>query len=915
MSTLKPSPTVDLSHDILRLENSQSLDAIFTPKNVAVIGATETPNAVGRTVLWNLVSNPFGGTVFPVNPKRPSVLGIKSYPNIASVPERVDLAVIATPASTVPGVMRECVAAGVKGAIVISAGFKEMGAPGVELERQLHHEAKLGRIRLIGPNCLGVMNPLTGLNATFAGDIARPGRIAFLSQSGALCTAILDWSFREKVGFSSFVSTGSMLDIGWGDLIDYFGNDARTSAILIYMESIGDARAFLSAAREVALSKPIIVIKPGRTDAAAKAAASHTGSLTGSDDVLDAAFKRAGVLRVNTIAELFYMAEVLAKQPRPRGNRLTIITNAGGPGVLATDALIGGGGELATLSKETHEKLNAVLPPQWSRNNPIDVLGDAGADRYAKTLEIAADDPNSDGLLVILTPQDMTQPTQTAELLKQYARTDGKPILASWMGGPDVAGGEDILNRANIPTFPYPDTAAKTFCSMHAYAQNLKELYETPRLDEEAEHPDSALVQSIIAGAMAQGRTLLTEFESKQLLQAYHITTVPTFLASTREEAASYAKSIGFPVVLKLDSRVITHKTDVGGVKLNIASESEVRMVFDDMKQRIQAIDAAAFDGVTVQPMVKLKDAYELILGSSIDSQFGPVLLFGSGGVLVEVFKDKQLGLPPLNNTLARRMIEGTKISHALAGTRGRAGVDLPALERLIVRFSRLVIEHRRIKEIDINPLLAGPDGIIALDARVVLHDASVKDSDLPVSAIRPYPSQYVSQETLRDGTVVVLRPIRPEDEPLLVGFHNQLSEESVRMRYFSPLKLGQRIAHERLVRVCFNDYDRECAIVVELERDESKQIVAVGRLSKIPGTGDAEFAILVSDAFQRQGLGSKLLETLIRISEEEKVDRIVADILVDNQNMQSVCKKHGFLLHHDMENGTVRAERLVKRL
>jgi len=909
MSSLKPSASLDQSQDILRVDHRQPLDAIFAPKNVAVIGATETVGAVGRTLLWNLVSNPFGGTVFPVNPKRPSVLGIKSYSSIAMVPEPVDLAVIATPAATVPGVMRECVDAGVKGAIVISAGFKEMGEPGVELERQLHIEARRGRVRLIGPNCLGVMNPLTGLNATFAGDIARPGRIAFLSQSGALCTAILDWSFREKVGFSSFVSTGSMLDIGWGDLIDYFGNDARTSAILIYMESIGDARRFLSAAREVALSKPIIVIKPGRTEAAAKAAASHTGSLTGSDDVLDAAFKRAGVLRVNTIAELFYMAEVLSKQPRPRGNRLTIITNAGGPGVLATDALIAGGGALAELSPETHAKLNQVLPPQWSRNNPIDVLGDAGAERYAKALEIAASDPNSDGLLVILTPQDMTQSTHTAELLKQYAKTDGKPVLASWMGGPEVAAGEDVLNRANIPTFPYPDTAARTFCSMHAFAQNLASLYETPRLDEEAEHPDVVAARMIIAKVMGEGRTLLSEFESKKLLEAYHISTVPTFSASTSDQAAAYAKSIGFPIVIKLDSRRITHKTDVGGVRLNVMSESEVRMVFDDMKQRVDSIDKDAFDGVTVQPMVRMKDAYELILGSSVDAQFGPVLLFGSGGVLVEVFKDKSLGLPPLNNTLARRMIESTKISQALAGTRGRKPVDMAKLEELVVRFSRLVVENRRIKEIDINPLLAGPDGIVALDARVVLHDASVPDDQLPVSAIRPYPSQYISTAVLKNGSSATLRPIRPEDEPLLVKFHSALSEESVRMRYFSAMKLGQRVAHERLVRVCFNDYDRECAIVAEVDSDGLPQIAAVGRLSKIPGLADAEFALLVSDAFHGQWLGTQILDKLLLIARDEGVKRVLADILVDNHAMQSVCKRLGFKLHHDAANGTVRAE------
>ncbi|HEY8667677.1 MAG TPA: CoA-binding protein, partial [Tepidisphaeraceae bacterium] len=458
----RPALITDHAHDVLR-EERQPLGPFFSPKSVAVIGATESPNSVGRTLLWNMISNPFGGTVYPVNPKRASVLGIKAYKTISDIPDKVDLAVVITPAATVPAIIHDCVDAGVKASIVISAGFKELGAPGIELERQLLTEARRGQMRIIGPNCLGLMCPLTGINASFAAGMAKPGNIAFLSQSGALGTAVLDWSFQEMVGFSAFVSIGSMLDVDWGDLIDYLGNDPRTKAIVIYMESIGDARSFLSAAREVALTKPIIVIKAGRTEAAAKAAASHTGSLTGSDDVLDAAFRRVGVLRINEIADVFHMADILSKQPRPKGPRLTILTNAGGPGVLATDALITSGGKLAEISQETIEKLNAFLPDSWSHSNPIDVLGDASPERYSKTLEAAAHDPNSDGLLVILTPQSVTDPTQTAEALKPYARIDDKPVLASWMGGPTIKAGEDILTRAGIPTFAYPDAAARAF--------------------------------------------------------------------------------------------------------------------------------------------------------------------------------------------------------------------------------------------------------------------------------------------------------------------------------------------------------------------------------------------------------------------------------------------------------------------
>src|SRR5450432_3898492 len=562
----------------LRHQRNQPLDVFFSPKTVAVIGATEKAGTVGRTLLWNLVTSPFGGTVYPVNPNRPSVLGVKAYKSISQLPEQVDLAVIVTPPPSIPGIIRECGENGVRGAVVISAGFREIGPEGAELERQLLREAQAANIRVIGPNCLGVMCPLSGFNATFSTTIARPGSVGFISQSGALCTAVLDWSLKEMVGFSAFISVGSMVDVGWGDLIYYLGNDPRTRSIVIYMESIGNARSFLSAAREVALNKPIIIIKPGRTAAAAKAAASHTGSLTGSDEVLEAAFRRCGVLRVNNIADLFYMAEVLSKQPSPRGPRLTIVTNAGVTGVVATDALVMGGGELAELSPETMAAYNAVLPSTWSHNNPVDIIGDASPERYAKALEIAARNPHSDGMLVILTPQAMTDPTLIAEQLKPLAKQEGKPVLASWMGGVNVAAGEAILNRANIPTFPYPDTAARAFNYMWQYSYNLKSLYETPAmLDDSTDWtPDRNLVETIIAQSRTEGRTFLTEFESKHVLAAYGIPTAQTVVAPDAAAAVNAAGQMGYPVVLKLYSETITHKTDVGGVQLNLGSAEAV---------------------------------------------------------------------------------------------------------------------------------------------------------------------------------------------------------------------------------------------------------------------------------------------------------------------------------------------------
>jgi acetyltransferase len=891
----KPGKAVtSVAHDVLRAER-HPLDPIFRPKNVALVGASERAGSVGRTVLWNLLSSPFGGTIFPVNNKRSNILGVRTYPSVSELPEVPDLVVITTPAATVPAVLRESVELGIPGGIVISAGFKETGAAGVALEREIM-EIVSGKMRIIGPNCLGVMNPLQGLNATFAATVAKPGNVAFMSQSGALCTAVLDWSLRENVGFSSFISIGSMLDVNWGDLIGYFGNDLRTDAIVIYMESIGDASSFLSAAREVSLNKPIIVIKAGRTAAAAKAAASHTGSLTGSDDVLDAAFRRVGVLRVNSVADIFCMTEVLAKQPRPKGNRLCIVTNAGGPGVLATDALAQGGGALAEISSESMDAYNKLLPAAWSHANPVDILGDAEPERYSKSLEIAAKDPDIDGMLVIMTPQGMTNPTRIAEELKPYAHSLGKPVLASWMGGNSVAAGEEILKEAGLPTFSFPDTAVCAFNYMWKYADNLKGLYETPSLQSGTSGPDRKAARKIIGEVHATQRTILTEYESKKLLEAYGIPTTKTEIATTADEAVAWATKIGYPVVLKLYSLTITHKTDVGGVVLNLRDAAAVREAFAGIQSAVaEKVGAQHFQGVTVQPMAKL-DGYELILGASLDPQFGPVLLFGTGGQLVEVFKDKALALPPLNSTLARRMMETTKIYHALQGVRGRKGIDMAALESLLVRFSELVVENPRIKEIDINPLLASPDRLLALDARVVLHEAEVSDDKLPQSAIRPYPEQYVSSWKTANGKDVLIRPIRPEDEPKLIEFHKALSERSVSQRYLEPLKFSERIAHERLTRICFIDYNREMALVVEQKNSKGEpEIVAVGRMSKIHGLPEAELAVLVRDESQGQGLGKELYRRLLLIARDEKLRKLHSNMLRDNAQGRAMCQALGF--------------------
>jgi acetyltransferase len=885
------------------------LEPLFSPNTVAVIGATDKPGSVGGTVVVNLLHGTFTGKVFPVNPRRQQICGLQAFPAIQTVPEQIDLAIVVTPANTVPAVVRDCVEAGVKVCVVISAGFRERGPEGVALENQMRAELCGSGMRLIGPNCLGIMNPLIGLNATFAKDAPKAGNVAFLSQSGALLTAILDWSHQQEVGFSGIVSTGSMLDVGWGDLIYHYGDDPHTHSILIYMESVGDARSFLSAAREVALAKPIIIIKAGRSEAASRAAASHTGALTGSDEVLDAAFRRCGILRVRNIADLFYMADVLSKQVRPKGPRLSIVTNAGGPAVLATDSLVSHGGELAELSEESLKALNAFLPAHWSHNNPVDVLGDADAERFGRTLEIVAKDPASDGLMVVLAPQGMTDPGQIAQTLEPYAKAQ-KPILASFMGGKSIAPAKATLNTAGIPLFSYPDTAAKVFCYMWQYSYNLRGLYETPVL---AEGPDSATAKerarAIINAVRASGRTLLSEFESKQLLSAYDIPTVETHVALSEDEAVERATVVGFPVVLKVYSNTITHKTDVGGVKLDLKDETAVRRAFREIKASVaERAGAEHFSGVTVQPMVRL-DGYELILGSSVDAQFGPVLLFGSGGQLVEVYRDRALALPPLNTTLAHRMMEQTRIFTALKGVRGRKPVAVTQLEKLLVRFSQLVVEQPWICEIDINPLLASPDGLIALDARVVVYGAEVAENKLPKPAIRPYPTQYVWQFATKNGTQVVIRPIRPEDEPLIARFHQTLSDRSVYLRYFCSLSLRARVAHERLVRICFGDYDREMALVAEhLDAAGNSEIIGVGRLNRLHGKEEAELAVVVSDKYQGQGLGTELVRRAIHVAREEKIRTVSGEMLTDNVGMQVILKRLGFQLQRQDDASSVSA-------
>ncbi len=881
----------DPSLNILYKEHN-NLDFIFNPKTIAIIGASDKENSVGKTLVENLINSSFQGEVFLVNPNKVSILGKKTYPSIKNIDEKIDLAIIATPAKTIPSIIAELEEKNVSATIIISAGFKELGESGKKLEDQILQNKK--KIRIIGPNCLGIMNPSLNLNATFAKNMPKNGNIAFISQSGALGSAVLDWSIKEDIGFSAFVSIGSMIDIDFGDLINYFGDDPNTKSILIYMESISDSRSFLSAAREVALTKPIILIKAGRTKESAKAALSHTGALAGSDEVLDAALKRVGVLRVNTINDLFSMNEILSKQPIPKGPNLAIVTNAGGPAVIATDSLIMHGAKIATLQKDTYKKLNEFLPKAWSHNNPIDILGDATADLYYKTVKVLSEDKNVDGILIILTPQFMTDATLVASKLKEFSDI-GIPIFAAWMGAGSVEEGRKILVESNIPDFEFPDLACRSFAYMWEYCYNIIGIYETAKVHTSIATKKKIkkredIVNEIIKKSKDENRVVLDEIESKNILKAFDIPVVETFVAKNLNEAVQISQKIGYPVVLKIYSKTITHKTDVQGVKLNLQNDDEVKKAFLQIQNSLKELDRERdFEGVSVQKMIIL-DGYELILGSSIDSDFGPIMLFGTGGELVEVFKDKAIALPPLTITLAKRLIERTKIYKALKGFRGKKAINLAKLEKILVDFSSLIAQYQEIKECDINPLLVSKDEIIALDARIILHDQREK---YPKLSIRAYPIHLVTDTKLKDKTEIVIRPIHPDDESLMREFYKDVSEKSLKEEYFKTLHYDDLIAHERLIRMCFIDYDREITLVAQLKKSE--EIIAIGRFTKLKNSQDGFFSLLVKDKWHKKGLGKKLLANIIEIAKKENRKFLVSQILKDNIAMKNLCKSFGF--------------------
>jgi acetyltransferase len=891
-----------------------NLDKIFNPQNVAIIGASDVEGSVGFAIVKNFTQMGYTGKVFFVNNRKPEILGVKTYPTVDQVSEPLDLAIIATPAKTIPDVMEECGKAQVKGVIIVSAGFKETGAPGKALEERISEVAKKYGIRVIGPNCIGLIRPRNNLNATFLDKMPKPGNIAFISQSGALGSAILDWAIHQNIGFSNFVSVGSMIDVDFGDLIDYFGSDPKTKSILMYIEGITDARKFMSAARHFARTKPIIVVKSGQFSESAKAAASHTGSLSGEDSIYDAAFKRAGIVRVNEIVDLFNAAEVLGTQPLPQGPRLAIITNAGGPGVMATDSLIAQGGKLAKLSQKTLDSLNGILPPFWSHGNPIDVLGDARSERYKAAVEACLNDENIDGILIVFTQQAVSESVEIAKNIVELVRSksyQNKTILTSFMGYGAVQEANNILNANNIPTYTTPEQAIRTYMYMYNYQRNIDLLYETPEELPVDAAPPKRPIMAILRNAAFENREILTEDEAKKILKYYNFPVVKTAVANNVEEAVIFAQEMGFPVVLKILSPQIIHKSDAGGVILNVNSPQKVREAFEVLIQRATAYNPnAQIIGVTVQAMIE-KKGQEIIIGGKTDPVFGPVILFGMGGVGVELFKDYSIGLPPLNTTLIHRMMEETKIYRLLKGWRNAPPMDLKKLDETVLMFSQLLVDFPQIKEIDINPLLISEKDACILDARIVIDKDRVCKKFEPHEhmVISPYPKKYEILWLLKNGQEVLLRPIKPEDEPMWLEMFQSFSEESIRYRFFQMLK---DTPHEVRVRYCNVDYDREIAIVAEIVENGKRKILGVSRVSIESDEKSGEMAFIVSDYWQGLGLGTKMVDYTLDIVKEKGIERVFAIMLQDNYRALSLTKKMGFKIDY-LSDGTVKANLNLK--
>ncbi len=880
-----------------------NLDRIFKPRHIAVVGASEKAGTIGNALMKNLMDGGFSGKLLPVNPKYKTIHGHECFGSVSALETGADLAIIATPIHTVSDIVTECVGKKVGGAIIISSGGKEIGEQGREIEEKIRQTAYAGGLRIVGPNCLGIIRPSVNLNASFASEMPVSGNLAFVSQSGAICTAILDLAFKEHIGFSHFVSTGSMLDVDFGDMIDYLGNDPSAKSILLYIESLTNFRKFMSAARSVSRIKPIIVLKSGRSAAGAKAAASHTGAMAGEDAVYDAAFKRAGIVRVDTIQELFDCAELMSKQPRPRGPRLAILTNGGGPGVMATDTLGRYGQEPAPLDPETIKAFDSFLPSFWSRNNPIDILGDASPERFRRSLEVCFHSENLDGVLVILAPQALTPPLAVAETLVAVMKDRQYPVFTCWMGGKSISRAVELLNEAGIPTYDTPERAVRAFLYMVEYARNLETLLEIPPKMTRHLMFDLDKAGKLLTGATAH--EFMPESDSKELLTAYGLPVIRTEIAKTAAQASAIGKEMGYPVVMKIHSPDITHKTEVRGIRLDLRSDADVCEAYGQILSSAREFrPEARIEGVTIQPYFSNPD-FEILLGAKRDPSFGPVILFGMGGIYTEVLKDRALGLPPMNRLLARRIMQETKVYTLLQGYRNRPAADMEQLEEMIVRLSQLLIDFPEIAELDMNPVLIKDGKPVAVDARILVSP-SEKSSPLHL-VISPYPEEDEAHMVSADGLRIFIRPVRPEDAPLFTDLFKVLSPTTIYHRFFGALK---ELNPEMLARFTQIDYDREIALVAIDEDDDTDADSQTGRMlgvARIIGDPDGktgEFAVLVGDAWQGSGIGSSLLEKCLSIAEKRGFETVHGIVLQENRNMLALGKKLGFETKRDSDSG-----------
>ena len=892
------------------LSERHYLTPLFEPAAVAVIGATERPGAVGAVLVRNMLEAKYRGALFAVNPKYRAVHGVPCFADIGKVPARVDLAVIATPAGTVPEIIEQCGTAGVRAAAVISAGFSEAGPPGARLERALLENARRHRLRLVGPNCLGLMRPALGLNATFARGAALPGALGLVAQSGAVCTAMLDWARPNGVGFSSVVSLGGSTDVDFGEIIDYLIEDPATEHILLYIEGVRSARRFVSARRAAARVKPVIVQKVGRHPAGSRAAVSHTGAIVGLDDVFDAVVKRAGVVRVKTIGQMVAAAQALAAHVRPQGDRLAVVTNGGGPGVMAADRAADLDIALAQLAPATLEALKPALPANWSHGNPLDLIGDADAARYRAAVSACLADEGVDGVLAILTPQAMTEPDAAAEAVIEAAKGSSKPVLACWMGEEQTAAARHQLARARIPVFRTPDPAVEMFGHLSAFYRNQRALLQTPGPLSVQGAPDLEAARAIVAAALAEKRSLLSEMDSKDLLAAFRIPVARTVPAATADEAVRLARQIGFPVAMKIDSPDITHKSDVNGVRLNLADARAAQAAWEGIVADAKRLrPEARIRGVAVEPMVRRAHGRELMVGVIRDPVFGPAIVFGTGGTAVEVHSDRAVALPPLNRFLVADMIRGTRVARLLGAFRRLPPVDMAALEEVLLRVSELVCEVPEVAELDVNPLIADESGVIAVDARVVLRPSAPQRERYAHMAIHPYPSRLVTTWQPREGPLLTLRPIRPEDAEMEKAFVKRLSAET---RYFRFMDTLRELTPQMLVRFTQIDYDREMAFVATVPEDGREAEVGVARYVANPDGSSCEFALVIADGWQRRGLGRRMMEQLVGVARARGLRAMVGHVLAENRGMLALCRKLGFVISDSAEGPMVKRATLA---